>query len=302
MKRRMLSLLLTFWVYVGSVECTCSATGADDCIQCGAGKHRAVSGGAALHRPYRIVLGGGSYHRDTEMSVQIRGPSGAVLFTVYGGGYPGVSASEMSPRTVDLVEGETYTVVPADSNGNGWNGGSAQVMHGDSVEVQITSAEGEKFRTGLWGCLSGCAFLGESDAKTFTVGVTCRCNAGSVGPDKGACTQCVAGKYKSLAEDTNTVVLHRPYTIVLGGWRTTMYVQIRDPSGAVLFTVYSVGYPDVSVEEVSPRTVDLAEGETYTIVPADSYGGGWSGGSAQVMHDGSVEVQFTSVEGKELHV
>tara|TARA_B100000795_G_scaffold227081_1_gene183305 strand:+ start:976 stop:3660 length:2685 start_codon:yes stop_codon:yes gene_type:complete len=125
----------------------------------------AGGGGGGIHkqytivrnrRSYTIIIGGGNW--DQEMSVQIRDASDEVVFIVYGGGYPNIPYDDVrvTPSIVDLIEGETYKLVPFDSFGDGWNGGSAQVMLGDSIEVQITSSE-------------AASTIGENDAKTFTV-------------------------------------------------------------------------------------------------------------------------------------
>ena len=104
-----------------------------------------------------FVLGGGSW--DQEMSVVIRDSSGAYVFSVYGPGFPSVPASEQTPRTIELVEGETYTIVPADSYGDGWNGGSLQVTYGGSPQLTMTSNQVPDYG-------------GESYAAHFTIGIS----------------------------------------------------------------------------------------------------------------------------------
>ena len=119
-------------------------------MSCPAGKYTLAAGTFSVtrHRAFTIVLGGGLW--DKEMKVVIRNSSGMDEFSVYGpgnpssGGYPNAPPAEVSPRTVLLREGETYTIIPVDSYGDGWNGGSVQVKYGDSVELSIDSAEFRK--------------------------------------------------------------------------------------------------------------------------------------------------------------
>ena len=160
-----------------------------DCTPCQAGKFSSTIG-ATLgdDAQYNVTVGGGDYPE--EMKVEIRDSSGTVQYTVYGsgnpvsgtcdtgptqseecGGYSDASLAEVSPRTVTLIKGETYTMVPADAWGDGWDGGKAQVKFNDVVLLEIDSVKGSS-TSAVWG-------LQEDQSKTFTP----------------TCTECAAGTW-----------------------------------------------------------------------------------------------------------
>ena len=68
-----------------------------------------------------------------------------------------------------------------------------------------------------------------------------------------------------------------------------MSLEIVDAAGSVLHTV---------TPSESPFSLSLRQGETYSIVPYDSYSSGWNGGgSAEVRYGDSTEASITSVSG-----
>ena len=148
-------------------------------------------------RSYKVVMGGGNW--DQEMSVSVStwdvtiptAPVSTLKYMVYGAAYPNAPGVAVSPRTISLAEGETYRLVPADSYGDGWNGGSLQMYYMTDVTgvpVRVTSISSLTQGSG-----------GTADARIITVGITeCSvpCPPGETGPDED-CQECAAGTWKS---------------------------------------------------------------------------------------------------------
>jgi hypothetical protein len=86
------------------------------------------------HRTYTIRLDGGLY--PSEVSIEIHDSFGVQMFSLQ------ASAASGDFGTINLLEGKTYSVVPFDSYGDGWNGAAlASVMYGDSTQVVIESSD-----------------------------------------------------------------------------------------------------------------------------------------------------------------
>ena len=159
------------------------ATGSTVCKTCPPGSYIDQISDAVAH--YTISLGGGSY--PDEMSVEILNSIGSVAVTV---------TVSQSPLTVALDPGE-YMVIPIDSYGDGWNGGSAEVSDGDSIVISIASDD-----------VSG--FGGESQSKTFSVRYLSSCSACPAGTYQdaagaSACTSCEAGKFQNVTASSECV-------------------------------------------------------------------------------------------------
>ena len=102
---------------------------------------------------YTILLDGGSY--PSEVSVKIVDSSGTAVFQLQATQQSGDSG------TVDLMGGETYTIIPRDSYGDGWQSATVQVQVDGSTAVSIGASE----VTGNGGTSQAKTFVGVGGTK-----------------------------------------------------------------------------------------------------------------------------------------